>query len=187
MKSIDNIEVGKRIKEIRLNSQQKKLTQLEFAELLNPPVNRSAVKNWENGNNLPNTNRLQQIASIGNTSIELLLFGEEYSSSNPIETFKQTQNLIFENFISTPEEIIKSEEFFSMLDLLRNLQVDNKKVFDLVVPLIYHITYLAGTAPNVTYSKDKKELHLQLQDAENKILELVESIRIETLDDKINI
>lgn len=77
MTHIDNKIVGSRIKEIRTTKFPKKLTQTEFANLLTPPVNRSAVKNWESGLNLPNNERLKQIADFGNISIDFLLFGKE--------------------------------------------------------------------------------------------------------------
>lgn len=77
MTAINNKIVGERIKKIRTSSFQKKLTQTQFANLFSPPVNRSAVKNWESGLNLPNNERLKQISDIGNVTIDYLLFGKE--------------------------------------------------------------------------------------------------------------
>lgn len=79
MPTIDIKQVGNRIKLIRTEHLIPRQTQAEFAKLLIPPVNRSAVKNWENGMNLPNRDRLKQIAELGSVSTDYLLFGKQLS------------------------------------------------------------------------------------------------------------
>lgn len=73
---VDKKEVGQRIYDIRKTygySMEK------FGELIdNAP--KGSVNSWEKGVNLPNENRLEQIARLGNISTEELLYGslEEY-------------------------------------------------------------------------------------------------------------
>lgn len=80
----NNQKIGNRIKEIRTTKFPEKLTQTEFAELFTPPLNRSAVKNWESGLNLPNNKRLRQIAEIGKVSLDYLLLGKTDNEENQV-------------------------------------------------------------------------------------------------------
>lgn len=77
MSAINNKEVGKRIKKIRTESFEKKITLEEFGNLINPPVAKSLVSHWENGINLPNSDRLKQIAELGNVTTDYLLSGRK--------------------------------------------------------------------------------------------------------------
>ena len=77
MSIIDNVEVGKRIKQIRTEYFEKKLTQTEFGQLIDSAVKKSSVRDWENGNNLPNKERLKKIANIANVSVDYILFGKK--------------------------------------------------------------------------------------------------------------
>lgn len=67
-------ELGKKIKEIRKSLG---LNQSEFANKINATV--PAVSNWENGRNMPNDERLKNIAKLANISIIKLLSGEDNS------------------------------------------------------------------------------------------------------------
>lgn len=60
--------IGQRIKDIRLS---KKMNQAEFAHLIDATV--PAVSNWENGRNMPNSQRLKLIAEVANVSINDIL------------------------------------------------------------------------------------------------------------------
>ncbi|MDU0434834.1 helix-turn-helix transcriptional regulator [Staphylococcus haemolyticus] len=79
---IDKTEVGKRIKNIRLN-QSKNLR--EFGELISKnlneekPVSDSIVSRWEKGISIPSAKRLKEIANIGNVSTNYLLYSIEFS------------------------------------------------------------------------------------------------------------
>lgn len=70
---VDTKDVGVRIKNIRhsldLNLEQ-------FASLIDRTANRSTVRNWENGMNLPKATRLVKIARLGNITVDYLLTGE---------------------------------------------------------------------------------------------------------------
>lgn len=76
MKSINLVETGKRIKYIRHNLSKKKTSLADFGAMLDPPAAKAVVGRWEQGANLPNTERLFQIAKIGNVSVDYLLYGK---------------------------------------------------------------------------------------------------------------
>ncbi|MEI5995358.1 helix-turn-helix transcriptional regulator [Candidatus Enterococcus mansonii] len=69
---IDLIAAGKRIKEIR------KLHNYSMARFSKIVGNSSAstVNNWEKGNNLPNQDRLEKLAILGNTTVEWIRYGD---------------------------------------------------------------------------------------------------------------
>lgn len=78
MNPINPTEIGKRISNIRKNiTSDKKMTLENFGKLLSPPANKSLVRKWEKGQNLPKGERLAQIAKLGNVTVEYLLFGRE--------------------------------------------------------------------------------------------------------------
>lgn len=80
MNPIDPTEIGARISNIRKNiASDKKMTLENFGKLLSPPANKSLVRKWEKGQNLPKGDRLAQIAKLGNVTVEYLLFGRELS------------------------------------------------------------------------------------------------------------
>ena len=68
---INNVEVGKRINNIRLKNG---LTMEIFGYRLN--TSKGTVNNWEKGRNLPNKENLKKIADIGNISVNELLHGD---------------------------------------------------------------------------------------------------------------
>ncbi|WP_427813501.1 helix-turn-helix domain-containing protein [Enterococcus sp. 22-H-5-01] len=70
-------EVGNRIRNIRLNQG---CNMTEFGKKLdnydpNGKTKSGTVSNWETGKNLPNNDRLKQIAEIGNTTVDYILYG----------------------------------------------------------------------------------------------------------------
>lgn len=66
------LKVGLRIKSIRKGLG---LNQFDFAKKINATV--PAVSNWENGRNLPNSERLKEIADLGNLTVNELLYGSK--------------------------------------------------------------------------------------------------------------
>ena len=70
---MDNIKIGKYIKELR---NQNNLTQKELAYKLN--ISFQAVSKWELGETLPDTALLIDLAKILNTSVDLILNGGEF-------------------------------------------------------------------------------------------------------------
>lgn len=69
-KPINKPRVGVRIKDIRI---EKGMDQKEFAKRINATV--SALSNWETGRNLPNKERLKNIADIAGITVQKLLEG----------------------------------------------------------------------------------------------------------------
>jgi transcriptional regulator with XRE-family HTH domain len=69
----NKIEVGKRIKNIRINLKE---TTAEFANNFDPPSSDSLVSRWERGVNLPNSERLKVIADLGGISVDELLYSD---------------------------------------------------------------------------------------------------------------
>lgn len=67
---IDKKQVGQRIKDIRL---EKGMTAKEFGSLLG--ANDSNVISWEKGRNLPNKERLKNIADLAGMTVQKLLEG----------------------------------------------------------------------------------------------------------------
>lgn len=68
------IGYGERITKIR-KAQPEAKTLEKFGALLTPPASRGLVKNWENENNMPNKQRLEQIAEIGGVTTDYILYG----------------------------------------------------------------------------------------------------------------
>lgn len=79
---IDKIEVGKKIKNIRLD---KSKNLREFGELISEnldekkTISDSIVSRWEKGISIPSAKRLKEIANIGGVSTNYLLYGDEFS------------------------------------------------------------------------------------------------------------
>ena len=70
MQKLDNIEIGKRINNIRLDLG---MTMEDFGKIFN--TSKGTVNNWEKGRNLPNKANLKAIANLGNTTVDALLYG----------------------------------------------------------------------------------------------------------------
>lgn len=69
----ENIEIGTRIKAIRINLG---LTMEEFGNKFDPVANKSLVSKWESGKSLPNNERLKRISELGNVTMTYLLEGK---------------------------------------------------------------------------------------------------------------
>lgn len=67
---VNKYKVGQRIKFIR---QSHNLTMNDFGKVIDAP--KSAVNNWEKGRNLPNKERINKIAKLGNTTTNFILYG----------------------------------------------------------------------------------------------------------------
>ena len=67
---INKIEVGQRIKNIRLS---KGMTLEEFGKIFN--ATKGNVLKWEKGQSLPNPERLKTIAKLSDITVEELLYG----------------------------------------------------------------------------------------------------------------
>lgn len=80
LSNIDAKIVGQRIHDIRLSlSTSKKMSLEAFGKLLSPPSDKGLVRKWEKGVNIPQGDRLNQIAELGGVTVHYLLFGKELS------------------------------------------------------------------------------------------------------------
>lgn len=68
----ENVDVSKRIRNIRKNLG---MSMEEFGKLFDPVASKGVVSNWENNYNLPNNERLQRIAKLGDMTVDELLYG----------------------------------------------------------------------------------------------------------------
>ena len=66
--NMNNIEIGKYIKKLRI---EKNLKQADLAEKLSISI--QAVSHWENGNTLPDTSILLDLADVLGTNVDLIL------------------------------------------------------------------------------------------------------------------
>ena len=83
------VEVGARIKNIRLN---KRLTGTEFGKLIDN-ANKGLVSAWEKGRSLPGSRRLGIIADFAGISIHQLLFGTAEEIESTLANFTTDQLL----------------------------------------------------------------------------------------------
>lgn len=87
MMTLNKKEIANRIRNIR----EKKLglTMEEFGKFLN--TSKGAVNNWEKEKSLPNKERLKNIAELGETTIEYILYGslEDYAKDLLAELEKE--------------------------------------------------------------------------------------------------
>jgi transcriptional regulator with XRE-family HTH domain len=80
---VDKKEVGRRIKKIRL---EMGYTLEEFGKLYK--ASKGVVNNWEKGRNLPNKQRLSDIAFYGQMSVDELLNGKRETTIDPMDLFR---------------------------------------------------------------------------------------------------
>lgn len=85
------VEVGQRIKEIRL---LKGMTLEQFGRNFNPIANKGLVSGWELGKFLPHPKRLKVIAELGNTTVDWLMYGQrktlnEFSDKELLEELER--------------------------------------------------------------------------------------------------
>lgn len=79
---IEKKEVGKRIRAIRKNLG---LSMDELGKRIDEKTKSGTVSNWETGKNLPNNERLEKIANLGNVSVDYILNGEKDLEGNEME------------------------------------------------------------------------------------------------------
>jgi transcriptional regulator with XRE-family HTH domain len=68
--------IGQRIRKIR---KKENITLEEFGKLFSPTADKAVISNWENGKNLPNSERIKKIAEIGGVSELYLMTGVDSS------------------------------------------------------------------------------------------------------------
>ncbi|HAQ0441139.1 TPA: helix-turn-helix domain-containing protein [Enterococcus faecium] len=71
-KKINSFSMGLRM---RKNRKDYYLEREEFGKLFSPSISKWSIDRYENGRDIPNTNRIIQYAYIGNLSLEFLIYG----------------------------------------------------------------------------------------------------------------
>ena len=145
MKKKEDMILGKRIKDIRINLNY---DQKRFAKEIGATV--SALSNWENGRNKPNMEKLSNIAKIGDTSVKELL----RSHLDKVEFEKRMRNkdtelrgFIFEELVIFLNElkysefnyvVRESEKINKIVSLIIKSETDDKeeKLKDFVNDLV---------------------------------------------------
>jgi len=72
---IDKFAMGDRIQEIRKNRGE---TLEKFGKNFTRPARKNVVNRWEKGTNIPDIERLMNVAYLGKTTIPYILYGETY-------------------------------------------------------------------------------------------------------------
>ncbi|MGX7014107.1 hypothetical protein [Vagococcus silagei] len=130
--SIDKQSVGLRISKIRKNLKDSKTSMAAFGKLLTPVADRSLVARWEKGINLPNEDRLHQIASLGGVSTDYLLFGKQLNGyGNKIRSLRKNElritklefSRIFRNTGDVTENTVSDWENENLLPTKRQLEM----------------------------------------------------------------
>lgn len=98
--------------------------------MISPPADKGVVGRWEKGVNLPNNERLFQIAKIGNVTTDYILFGKQLNGyGERIENLRNQKKYSQEeisrmlNPMKTEEEIaaIENEVYFPKYEELKQL------------------------------------------------------------------
>lgn len=71
---LDPIALGKRLRKIR---KEKQLEREEFGKQFDPPIRKWSMDRYENGKDIPNTERLIQYGYLGDVSISFLIYGSK--------------------------------------------------------------------------------------------------------------
>lgn len=154
MPIIDKKKVGERIHEIRMNLSTKKTSLEAFGKLLDPPSDKSSVRKWEIGMNLPNNERLKQIADLGGVSTDYILFGKELNGyGKRIKEIRKDQGLTQVEFghLFSPVVSKKTIESWESENLLPELE-QFRKIGNLVG--INYIDILFGNTENSNLALD---------------------------------
>lgn len=73
---IDKIAMGRRIQEIRKNRGE---TLEKFGKNFTQPAGKNVVNRWEKGTNIPDIERLMNVAYLGKVTVPYILYGETFS------------------------------------------------------------------------------------------------------------
>lgn len=87
---IDKIAMGRRIQEIRKNRGE---TLEKFGKNFTRPAGKNVVNRWEKGANIPDIERLMNVAYLGKVTVPYILYGETFSKmlkrGNTINQFEK--------------------------------------------------------------------------------------------------
>jgi transcriptional regulator with XRE-family HTH domain len=99
------VSIGERIIELR---SELGITQTQLASLLE--VSRQAVSKWENGQSVPDSSRMIQLAELLKTDIEYLTTGRSVVPTRPpvvLETVKTIEKVVEKPIIQVVEKIVE--------------------------------------------------------------------------------
>lgn len=118
---INKKRVGSRIKQIRLN---KGYTLESFGKLFN--VSKSNVLKWEQGQSLPNKERLSSISKIADVTVNELVYGsvDEFVKLN-------YENILLHTHGEYGESILKSINIGNFLKFIKDKKLDNRLLNDI--------------------------------------------------------
>ena len=87
---VEKIAMGKRIQEIRKNRSE---TLEKFGKNFTRPAGKNVVNRWEKGTNIPDIERLMNVAYLGKVTVPYVLYGETFSKmlkrGNTINQFEK--------------------------------------------------------------------------------------------------
>lgn len=69
---LDPFRMGLRLRKTRRNY---RLEREDFGKFFSPPITKWSMDRYENGKDIPNTDRIVQYAYIGKVSLEFLIYG----------------------------------------------------------------------------------------------------------------
>lgn len=129
---MDNIEIGKRINNIRLDLG---MTMEDFGKIFN--TSKGTVNNWEKGRNLPNKANLKVIAELGGVSVEKLLNPDSITQEELIKAKKIYDERYSEKFSRfnfnddeieniLKEAILNTKQAEKNIEKIRNEKIDSR-------------------------------------------------------------
>lgn len=180
------IAVGKRIKELRENIGENGWTLKKFGASLNPPASTGAVGNWENGRNLPNKSRLEQIAKLGNVTVDYLLTGlSEIDYSKESFDIEQVKAASLKHTL--PKAFLSLEALEKFIEqtptkMKDDFMIDRQLTSAISLCKIQHINYLTQK-PSVHFSLFLEYLEAFLTEKESDKRLFMKEQLIELLDE----
>lgn len=150
MFDIDKKSVGARIKSIR---KSKGMTLEEFGKLFG--ASKSSVSGWEKGDNIPNNERLKQIAKIGDLSVSELQYGDfkTYIATNLSQFLAEIM----------PDYNVVQDDFEQALNNIYSEAITSNYSYNDIEPL--QASFIARTA----FIRDKyTNLDILLKDVSDK-------------------
>ncbi|WP_277630364.1 helix-turn-helix domain-containing protein [Atopococcus tabaci] len=117
---VNNREVGKRIKSIRMALG---MTLEEFGERIDKTASKSNVNHWEAGRSIPKPSRIKRIAEIGNISTDELLYGKQGETHELVfleDYEKEVLNLFRSQEMNIKEYLELQDEYINDLEHLNS-------------------------------------------------------------------
>ena len=161
---MNNLEIGRYIKKLR---QEKGFKQSEVAQKLNVSV--QAVSHWENGDTLPDTSLLLDLAEVLGTNVDLILSAGQIipSQRNVIyfkdikkgfDSIKEVRNSFGENsyFYKGMIEGINNKMNFDILEALDNEKLEEVLYAEAIIQLIMFDNKTVNLADLEANFKNKK-------------------------------